>query len=94
MRQTLKPYMQLIIGKADNGYVVTYKGGEGEIDRKEHYMVYQEQADSYTDEEGQHKAEQEALLKMFLDIKEYLGVYYSKHRIHNLVFDMEESKNE
>ena len=74
---------QLLITKADNGFILEWQD-EGEGDSViDHEEVFEEK-----------ESELECMQYMLLRVKEYFGVYYSKHNKENLVIEIVKRKEE
>jgi len=79
---------EVTIIKTHNWYVVqTPKEHDEGI---EHNVVFQINNEKYEESE----AEQRALREVFYHLKEYFGVYYSKHNDTNLSLNIEKFKKE
>ncbi len=70
---------ELEIKKADNGYIL--KGRFGDSEQVSYRIIEEED-----DEDGELKA----MEKLLYEVKEYFGVYYSKHNKKNLIIEIKE----
>jgi hypothetical protein len=73
--------MKLIIESSQNGYILTGKFNDNDLISK---VVIEEK-------DGED-SELEAMQDLLYAIKEYFGVYYSKHNEKNLVVEIEKTR--
>lgn len=69
--------------KARNGYILTWWD---ELDTGE--LAFQSEVVGENDEED----EQEAMMQLLLKIKEFFGVFYSKHNKSNVIVELKEKE--
>ena len=73
---------RLVIEASQNGYILTGKFAENDMTSK---VVIEES-------ENKEDADLEAMQNLLFTVKEYFGMYYSKHNKKNLVIEIEDNK--
>ena len=81
----IKMKFQLLITKADNGFILEWQDEDGEaiIDHEEVF-----------EEKSNNEQELECVEDMLLRVKDYFGYAYSKHNEKNIIIKIEGKKEE
>lgn len=79
---------EIKINKVSNGYLLNWSEENDENEMTDHQQVIEEKS------EGEDDGELKAMEDLLFQIKEYFGVFYSKHNKKNLVIEIQETNNE
>jgi hypothetical protein len=78
---------KVLVKKADNGFLLEWIS---DADDGESKVLHQKVIEEKNTEDG----ELEAMKDLLWEVKEYFGVYYSKHNNKNLNIEIEENKQD